>query len=418
MLEAERALAGDRRMLFGKDQLAVEQAVERGAAVLAAEMVKRTAPENAPGERSVLEQTLLRRIEPVDARGDERLHGVGNPLERGLFLGEDAGGLLEEERISLGLLEQERALRGRHLGALEQRVREVRSLLCLERPELDGECARIAAGPRRPVLEQLGPSDRDDQQRPGAELPRDVLEQVEQLLLGPVDVLEHEHERLHLGELLCPPPGRPAQLLAGAVAVGGAADAERDGEQLGDRLALATGAQLLDGVVGRIVVGDSGRHLHHRREREVGDPLAVRQRAPEQNRRTLAALRELAHEAGLADARLAEDSDEVGAPIADGAGVHVLEQLELTPAADEGCRAQPALRLERSQCAPGPDRLWAAPDLDLPRALHFDRARSKTSRGRAEQDLARPCRLLEPSGHVHRLACREGRLRVLDHDLA
>ena len=80
------------------------------------------------------------------------------------------------------------------------------------------------------MLEQLGTRDRDDEQRAGAQLAGDVLEQVEKLLLRPVDVLEDEHERLGLGELLGPAPCGPAKLLARAVALGRAADAERDGE--------------------------------------------------------------------------------------------------------------------------------------------------------------------------------------------
>ena len=78
-----------------------------------------------------------------------------------------------------------------------------------------------------------------------------MLDHVEERLLGPVHVLEDEHERLHVRELLRPPERRPLQLLGRPLALCGAEDAERHGEQVGDGLALAAEAQLLEGVVRR-----------------------------------------------------------------------------------------------------------------------------------------------------------------------
>ena len=72
-----------------------------------------------------------------------------------------------------------------------------------------------------------------------------MLDQLEQRLLAPVDVLEHEHERLRLGELLGPGAGGPGDLLLAALALDRLEHADGETEQVGDRLVLAAVAQLL-----------------------------------------------------------------------------------------------------------------------------------------------------------------------------
>ena len=103
-----------------------------------------------------------------------------------------------------------------------------------------------------------------------------MLDQLEQRLLAPVHVLEDEHERLRLGELLRPGARGPRDLLLRALALDGFEHADGEPEQIGDRLVLAVVAQLLLRLVERVVVGDPGRRLHHLGERPVRDALAVR----------------------------------------------------------------------------------------------------------------------------------------------
>ncbi len=69
-----------------------------------------------------------------------------------------------------------------------------------------------------------------------------MLDQIEQRILRPVHVLEHEHERLSVRELLGPLQRRPRQLLRRVLALGGTEDTERHCKQVGDRLALAAHA--------------------------------------------------------------------------------------------------------------------------------------------------------------------------------
>ena len=152
-----------------------------------------------------------------------------------------------------------------------------------------------------------------------------------------------------------------------------------------------------------------GARLDHRRERPVGDALAVGKRAPGQGRHALEALDELADEPALSEPGLAEDGDELDAAVADGTAQRVLEQLELAVAADER-RADDAVRVVHAKHAPGPQGLGTTSDLDRARVLDLDRPRREAPCARPEQDLARLGRLLEPGREVHGLPGREGRL--------
>ena len=70
-------------------------------------------------------------------------------------------------------------------------------------------------------------------------------------------VLEDEHERLRLRELLRPRAGGPGDVLLRALAFDGLEHADGEAEQIGDRFVLAVGAQLLVRVVERVVVADA-----------------------------------------------------------------------------------------------------------------------------------------------------------------
>ena len=88
---------------------------------------------------------------------------------------------------------------------------------------------------------------------------RQMLDQVEHRLLRPVDVLEHEHERLQVGELDRPRLRGPRDLGGRALATDRVEHARGEGEQVGDRLVAAARAQLLGRLVDRVVVRDPRR---------------------------------------------------------------------------------------------------------------------------------------------------------------
>ena len=208
-----------------------------------------------------------------------------------------------------------------------------------------------------------------------------------------------EHERLRLGELLGPGAGGPGDLLLAALALDRLEHPDRETEQVGDGLVLAAVAKLLLRGVERVVVGDSGRRLHHLGERPVRDAFAVGQAASHQHGRALEARDELAREPALADARVAVEGEERGAAVADRAREGVLEQLELALPADERrreaadeCAAIPRVLLgeRRRPCV----RRRGAPSRGAraarPGRARCDRARAARRRGRRGSRPARP----------------------------
>ena len=128
VLEAERALAGDRRAVLEHDEVARDECIERrGDVELGSERLDGALPEHAADHRRALQQLLLGGRQRVDARGDERLDRVRDVVAHPLVLGEHPQRLLEEERVALGLVEHERPLIGRQ--AAVEAVRELLALL-------------------------------------------------------------------------------------------------------------------------------------------------------------------------------------------------------------------------------------------------------------------------------------------------
>src|SRR5207247_8954428 len=109
---------------------------------------------------------------------------------------------------------------------------------------------------------------------------------------------------------------------------------------VGGGAGAAGGPKLADGLLDRIVVGDTRRDLDHLGERPVGDPLAVREAAAGEDRRSLDTGQELAREAALADTWVAVDREEVGTLVALCAREGVGKQLDLLLPPDER-RADP-----------------------------------------------------------------------------
>src|SRR5581483_2740669 len=98
--------------------------------------------------------------------------------------------LLDEEGVALRLLEQGGARMRAQAVAVEQRVEQLLALGRLQRLELDRRRAHPPATPPRAHVEELRPGETDDQERRLAHPGRQVLDQLQQRLLGPVDVLE------------------------------------------------------------------------------------------------------------------------------------------------------------------------------------------------------------------------------------
>ena len=117
-------------------------------------------------------------------------------------LEQDARVLLGVERVAPGPCEQ-RLLRLRvEQRPLEQRLDETGGVLVRERRERDRERVRLAAAPPRPALQELGARGREYEQRNAARPLDQLVDELQQRIVGPVQILEHEHERPLLGQRL------------------------------------------------------------------------------------------------------------------------------------------------------------------------------------------------------------------------
>ncbi len=300
-------------------------------------MIDCSRPEGASDHRAALEHDLRSCRQPVDARADHRLERVGDAIAAlGSLLHEHPHRLLHEEGVALGLVEQACAHLPRHPVFFEQRICKCLAVFAPERFELDRGRAYSPASPPRPHVEQFRARKAEDQERTLAHPLREMVDQLEQGLLGPVDVLEDHDQRLHVGQLVGELPRGPRDFGRTPFAFDRLHHAGRETEQLGDRLVAATLDQLLLCRFHRIVVRDSGGRLDHLGQRPVRHALAVGQRATGEDRGALDSREEFPDQTALANARLPVDSEDVRAPVANRACQGVLEQIEFRLAADEG----------------------------------------------------------------------------------
>jgi hypothetical protein len=117
------------------------------------------------------------------------------------------------------------------------------------------------------------------------------------------------------------------------------------------------------------------------------------------------AAHELVDQARLAHPGRAEDADQVAGPLGGGPLEQPLQQLLLAGAADHGRDRPPGpARAVGQELQQAPDLLRLGRALDRQRAgrLGLDRVGDQPVGLLTEQDLARPGRLLEPLGQVHR----------------
>ena len=166
--------------------------------------------------------------------------------------------------------------------------------------------------PRGAPLDQLRPRHTEEQQRSTGREQRRRLDQVEERLVTPLDVIEDTDERRLLLEQLAERPGdlvpaRPDIRLA----------QQRTDRRSGDRLRRQNG-QLLD-------------HLHHR---PVGDPFPVRQTATPHNPGS-DRCQCLGDQARLTDTGVADHSQQLAARLSLRALPGLPDQRQLALAADE-----------------------------------------------------------------------------------
>ncbi len=275
----------------------------------------------------------------------------------------------------------------------------------------------LAAGPGGIVVEQLESRHADQQDRRVARELRKVVDEVDERRLGPLQVVEHDHERAALSDRLEQLAHRPGRRLARAGT--GAAEAERLQDQLGDQLCLfLPGEQLGDrGARGlRVRRGLRAEDLpHDLGQRPVGDAFPVGKAVAVQHRRFRADLaHELLDQARLADPGRPQHGQEVARAILPSAREDAAQRAQLVLAADQRRIEAPRTTRRERQHLGDPQRVdrLAALDDAVGHALGDDRVAHEPMRRLADQDLARRGRLLEPLCEIHDLA-RHHQLAVL-----
>ena len=324
--------------------------------------------EEAPDDGRALEDSALLGLEQVEARCDECLGRGGHRVEGAALLGV-GDQLLGEERIPAGVVDDPCAHLVRYVCC--ERVGQRVHLLLVERAELD----RTLGEPGAPFAE-LRSREAERQDR-SFSVRAQLLDEVEQRRLGPVDVVEDEHERAFARAPFEEPP-HGEQLLA-----------DRPG--VSSRL-----FQALPGL---------GDHLSQGKERR---PLPVRNAAAHEDGCFLAdGSNELADDSGLAYPCFADDGDHAGAPRLAHALVCTTKFRQLPFTTDQR-------RIEGSS-----NRSCALLDPEHPESTflrpHSHGMAAERERRRAEQDVA-GCRLaLEPFPSTHDIARHES---VPGQDLA
>ena len=289
----------------------------------------RAAVEGPAHHRRAFGRRSLAGLEAVDASGEERRDrqrhvDVGQVPERPpaaviahepAVVDELGDHLLDEQRVSLGRGGNPRPDLGRQGRPTRLDIDQSIGVRPGQRLEADHLGVGHVGRPPGARLKQLGSSGTQDQQRavgPG----RGQLEHVEELGLGPVDVLDDHHQRDRPREQLKRAADGPGDVVRRDLAW---LEAEKGREDTLDsaRLGSLTGqcrqprARSLD----RVVLGDPRRRAKDLPDRPVGDPVAVRQAASAEHADVLGHLRsELASEPALADPGRSEDRDEPRCP--------------------------------------------------------------------------------------------------------
>jgi hypothetical protein len=325
-----------------------------------------------------LQHRTLGRLELVEPGAEQRGDRPRNRHLPGRRIPEKRDHLLHEERVSLGGFANatrqpfgERVARSEVLDQLPR-------LVGGQGLEHDRRRFAVRTDPVRAPLHQIRSCDAAKNERRLVGEHRQLLDELEEGWLGPLDVVEQAHERLCAG-------GRFEQ----------PADCERD--LLGRVEAVSGLEQALErGDHGRVEpeLGEPGLELSHDLDhRQVRDPVAVRDAAAANHGRPVERREELVGQARLADARGAEDRDQLAAAVTLGAPEAADEPAELLLAVDHRhveVAAEAAFGVHAHE-PPRPQRLALALDDQRLDGICDHRGSHEPERLRAEQNLVRPC---------------------------
>ena len=372
--------------------------------------------EGLPEHGCVLDQGSVGRVEGIEACGDQRRQRLGNreaakvpgryvriSLEGETPLGDEhPHGLDRVQRDSAGTLDYRPDGGFRESG---DKAREefahcrFRQWLQVDRDEI-----AFAGAPVRPLLQQLGPCQRDDIDRKSPTPVQEVIDEVEQAGVGEMQVFEDHHHRRLGGQTLEERPPRREQLLR----PGPRLEAEQRQQRRLDPGAL---------VCVWDVLGERLCHLRSRRGFVVGleqaapaadhlakgpeaDAFAVCRRSavvpPDVFDEAVDVLQEFPGQPALADAGGPDDGHQPEAAFATGRVEQVLEHAQLVVAADERrldgvAPVAAAAFCHDAHCAPGRHGAGLALQDLVADRLEGNRLGRRALRSLADQDSPGGC---------------------------
>ncbi len=393
--ETKRIVAGQRRRRGPDELLAHEpEQVPRNPRVVRRERLHRAPVEDLSLDRTALESRALRARKLVEPCCEQRLDRRRNDDVPGAAR-RHRQHLLDEERIAAGGVADPVTQLPVERDAGEQPVDERVGLGLGQRLEEHRRRVELPARPAGPAFEQFRPGEAEQQDRRVSRPVRNMLDEIEERRLAPVQVVEDDDQRPLAGRLLEQFPHGDADLVRGRVAVT---------EQRGER------------PVGRPPVAEQLRD--HLDDGPVRDAVAVGEAAATHDGR-VESRDELLREPRLPDPGDAQHGEERTRPLGPDALPGVVQHAPFALASDKRHVAPARNRVavgHRQEPVRG-QRLRLPLRLDGRHRLHLDRVADQRERADADQHLARRSRLFEPCGDVDRIAGDE-RVAAPRDDLA
>ena len=259
---------------------------DRDCRYRAAAPSQKTLPRTAPSCKSAFSSLW---VSASRRGGDDPLHGLGQwqvfVAHVEAAVGNHANEFLRVERIPAGARQELAPLLGLEPSVEEGRDERSRVVLG-ERRQGDRGRVPLAATPARPAVEELGPCSAEDEERHVGRPFGHLVDEVEQTVVRPVEILEDEDERPLLGKRLEEaPPGceRLSRVVAARIGAGseageGAEVALHPPGFLGLVQDVLDGcAKLGFGRLGVVALQDPGLRLGHLAQRPERDAVSVRQ---------------------------------------------------------------------------------------------------------------------------------------------
>ena len=382
-------------------------------------------PEDLSNDRGNLQDGGIVRIEEIDPGGDDCLDGIGKrqglsssklleptPLSGQCYI------LGDIQRVAPGVRQQRLLGLGRHHHPAAEGCHQRLRVVVVERRQGDCGSVALAASPLGAGREQLGTSGGHQQDGDVVGPVQEVLEEVGDGVVRPVEVLDHQHQRVSPGEGFEEPQPGGEQLCAGNVL--GPSGTRQRTEAHPDPLGLGV---VVDQAFNRLAqlgcsrlrwlrLEDACLSLDDLPDRPEGHALAVWQAPalapPHQVGTVVDRPAELPDQTALAHPGFARNGDELGGATGDRPFEGVDQQAQLLRSAHERCRRflldrhpEPAAGGFRP---PDRNRLCLALETDRVERIEVERRPARKVGSLVDHDLAGCGHGFQPGGGVDDVA--------------